>query len=148
VSKPYRQVAALAGLPERVVMFRLERLLQAGVIKRLGVIVRHHECGFRHNAMAVWDVPDEWVDAVGRRLAAFDSVRLCYRRPRRRPQWPYNLFCMIHGRDRDEVLKEIARIESSTGLDRLPGDVLFSIRRFKQRGARYDLETSKEVMKA
>ena len=38
--------------------------------------------------------------AAGRILADLPFVTLCYRRPRRPPRWPYNLFCMIHGRDR------------------------------------------------
>jgi len=138
VSKPYMQVGALAGMPEREVLGRLERLLDGGVIKRLGIVVRHHECGYRHNAMVVWDVPDDDVHAAGRRLAESELVRLCYRRPRRPPEWPYNLFCMIHGRDRQTVLEDIRRIETATGLVGRPRDVLFSVRRFKQRGARYD----------
>lgn len=137
-SRPFRQVGAVAGLPEREVIARLERLSGTGVIKRFGVIVRHHECGYRHNAMVVWDVPDDEVHVAGRRLAGMDAVRLCYRRPRRPPAWPYNLFCMIHGRERQAVLDEIARIESQTGMDRFSREILFSVRRFKQRGARYD----------
>lgn len=140
VSKPYMQVGALAGMPEREVLGRLERLLDGGVIKRLGIVVRHHECGYRHNAMVVWDVPDDDVHAAGYRLAESESVRLCYRRPRRPPEWPYNLFCMIHGRDRQTVLEEIRRIEEAAGLADRPRDVLFSVRRFKQRGARYDFD--------
>jgi DNA-binding Lrp family transcriptional regulator len=121
-----------------MVVERLRRLLGAGVVKRLGVIVRHHECGYRHNAMVVWDVPAHAVHRAGRRLAAENVVRLCYRRPRRPPDWPYNLFCMIHGKDREDVLAEVGDVACRTGLDSFPRDVLFSARRFKQRGARYD----------
>ena len=136
--RPYESVGMTLGLPEWMVVERLRRLLGAGVVKRLGVIVRHHECGYRHNAMVVWDVPDHAVHRAGRRLAAENVVRLCYRRPRRPPDWPYNLFCMIHGKDREDVLAEVGDVACRTGLDSFPRDVLFSARRFKQRGARYD----------
>lgn len=135
-ARPYAVVAQRAGLSESQVMDRLGRLLDDGVIKRMGVIVRHRELGYRANAMVVFDVPDHRVDAAGERLARIAQVTLCYRRSRHLPQWPYNLYCMIHGQDRTEV----------TGwVDGLPGDVvgdldravLFSRRRFRQRGARY-----------
>jgi len=138
VPRPYASVAGMAGLTEDQVCARFAAMIEAGVIKRLGVIVRHHECGYRHNAMVVWDVPDEQVHEAGRRLAAMDAVRLCYRRPRRLPDWPYNLFCMIHGRDRDTVRRQLDRVSAAAGLQGRPCDVLFSVRRFKQRGARYD----------
>lgn len=139
VARPYAEVASGAGLGEAEVRTRLETLVAAGVIKRLGVIVRHHECGYRHNAMVVWDVPDDAVAAAGRRLAGMDAVRLCYRRPRCLPDWPYNLFCMIHGRDRDAVRREVERVTTAAGLAARPREILFSVRRFKQRGARYGI---------
>ncbi|HSH43969.1 MAG TPA: AsnC family transcriptional regulator, partial [Arenicellales bacterium] len=139
VSRPYEAVAGDTGTSETAVRARLDALIHAGVIKRFGVIVRHHECGYRHNAMVVWDVPDADVHAAGRRLAALDPVRLCYRRPRRLPEWRYNLFCMIHGSDRDAVRAEVNRVAAEAGLDGCAREILFSVRRFKQRGARYDL---------
>ena len=66
-------------------------------------------------------------------------MTLCYQRPRRLPDWPYNLFCMVHGRDRDDVLACIGRIVEGLGLEAVAYAVLFSGRRFKQRGARYRL---------
>jgi siroheme decarboxylase len=139
-ARPFAHVAAMTGLAESQVLGRLRALIEVGVIKRFGVVVRHHECGYRHNAMVVWDVPDESVHAAGRRLAEMESVRLCYRRPRRPPDWPYNLFCMIHGRDRVSVDKEVERVAAASGLTGCRRDILFSVRRFKQRGARYDFE--------
>jgi DNA-binding Lrp family transcriptional regulator len=135
--RPYAQVALGCGLSEADVISRLRRLIARGVIRRFGLVVRHHELGYRANAMAVWDVSDQDVDAVGRRLAAEDAVTLCYRRPRRLPRWPYNLFCMIHGRDRDTVLAQIGRLNAGHGLEARPQALLFSQRRFKQCGARY-----------
>lgn len=115
----------------------LRRWTQTGVIKRFGVVVRHHELGFTANAMVVWNVPDALVGPVGRRLAASGQVSLCYRRPRCLPDWPYNLFCMIHGRDRPAVEERIRALTQDCGMAAYAQQILFSARRFKQRGAHY-----------
>ncbi len=137
VSHPYAVLAERIGLHEALVIERLRVLLEAGVIKRLGLVVRHHEIGYRANAMTVWDVPDLDVDSVGSALAASPDVTLCYRRPRRLPAWPYNLFAMVHGRERVAVLARIAALRAEHGLEAVPHAMLFSTKRFKQQGARY-----------
>ncbi|WP_434905230.1 siroheme decarboxylase subunit beta [Bradyrhizobium sp. HKCCYLS20291] len=135
VETPYRAVAEALGLDEACVIGRLEHLIAAGVVTRFGCVVRHDKLGYRANAMAVWDVPDDMVDAVADVFARHPRVTLCYQRPRRLPLWRYNLFCMVHAKSRDEayaVLDDLA-LQADTGL--LPHDVLFSTRCFKQRGA-------------
>jgi DNA-binding Lrp family transcriptional regulator len=134
---PYADVGQRIGLSEAAVIERLQRLQQAGAIKRLGVVVRHHEIGYRANAMTVWNIPDEKVSELGECMGGFEFVTLCYRRPRRLPDWPYNLFTMVHGQDRDEVLSNIRHMAERCGLASIQYEVLFSKRRFKQRGAIY-----------
>jgi DNA-binding Lrp family transcriptional regulator len=133
--RPFVALGGRLGLTEAQALEALRRLLDRGVVRRFGVVVRHHELGYQANAMVVWDVPDGAVDEAGRVLAAAPDVTLCYRRPRRPPDWPYNLFCMIHGRDRGAVLRAVERAAEAAGLTAVPRDVLFSGRRFKQRGA-------------
>jgi DNA-binding Lrp family transcriptional regulator len=135
VPRPFAQAAARLGIAETDLLSALRRLLACGVIKRCGLIVRHHELGYRANAMVVWNVPNPLVDEVGERLAALPFVTLCYRRPRRLPDWPYNLFCMIHGRDQNKVLEQVAAARAVAGVPEVPHAVLFSRRRFKQCGA-------------
>ena len=137
VAKPYAVIAVQLGLTETQVMERLQRLQQAGLIKRMGVVVRHRELGYRANAMVVWDIPDAEVERIGGLLADETCVTLCYQRPRRLPVWSYNLFCMIHGRERDSVLRRLEQIVAFHGLEKIPYKVLFSGRSFKQRGAHY-----------
>ena len=136
-SRPYAEIGARIGMDEEDVIERIAALQTCGAIKRFGVVVRHHELGYRANAMVVWDVPDERVAALGRCLGGFDFITLCYRRPRRLPDWPYNLFCMIHGQDRQAVLEQVAFLVTRCDLQNIPHRVLFSKRRFKQRGAVY-----------
>jgi len=135
--RPYRELGQRVGLSERAVIERLAALRDAGIIRRFGVIVDHRALGYTANAMVVWDIADEDVGEAGRRLADQDGVGLCYQRPRRLPEWPYNLFAMIHGRDRRAVLSRIEAIAAACGLEDAPRAVLFSRRRFKQCGARY-----------
>lgn len=137
--RPFGRLAMRADLAESEVLRQIENWLAHGFVKRFGVVVRHHELGFTANAMCVWDVPDEAVSALGGCLAEESAVTLCYRRARSKPQanWPYNLFCMIHGHSRAEVEAEIAGLCRRHGLAAYPQAVLFSVRRFKQQGARY-----------
>jgi DNA-binding Lrp family transcriptional regulator len=134
---PYAAVGLPLGLTEGEVIARIRALLEHGVIRRLGVVVRHHELGYRANAMVVWDIPDERVAAVGTALARYPGVTLCYRRARHLPQWPYNLYCMIHGHDQTAVLGHVEALTVGCGLEGVPQEVLFSTRRFKQREADY-----------
>lgn len=137
VRRPFRHLAEALGVGEDAVLGRLEGWRECGIVKRFGVVVRHHELGYAANAMLVHDVPDALVGEIGRRLGAAPAVTLCYRRPRVLPDWPYNLFCMIHGRERLAVEAEIATLRREHGLAAFPHAVLFSRTRFKQRGACY-----------
>ena len=148
VEKPYLALANELNITEAQVIDELKALIHSGAIKRFGVIVRHHEVGYNANAMVVWDVPDHQVDQLGEALGNESCVTLCYQRPRITPRWPYNLFCMIHGRNRDEVLACISRILSKHGLEHTSHDILFSGKRFKQRGARYQKQTGTSTAKA
>ncbi|MDH4134381.1 MAG: AsnC family transcriptional regulator [Gammaproteobacteria bacterium] len=136
VARPYEELGQRIGLSGAEVRERLTRLKQIRVLSRFGVVVRHHELGYGANAMVVWNVPDEQVRDLGRCLAGFDFITLCYQRPRH-ARWPYNLYCMIHGRSREEVQGNLEWLMNHCGLQHLAHEVLFSRRRFKQRGAVY-----------
>ena len=137
VSHPYQVIATQIGSTEPRVIEGIQRIIQRGDMKRFGVVVRHRELGYRANAMVVWDIPDERVEALGRCIGQYDFVTLCYRRPRRLPDWPYNLFCMIHGQDRSDVRKQVDFVVEQCDLHSIPRQILFSGRCFKQRGANY-----------
>jgi DNA-binding Lrp family transcriptional regulator len=139
VPRPYARVGQQIGLAEDEVIRRIGQLRERGIIRRLGVVVRHRKLGIRANAMVVWDIPDERIAELAPLIASQDGVNLCYRRPRRPPEWPYNLFSMIHGRDRAAVLSVLDGIVQRCGLQDIPRQVLFSRRCFKQQGAHYRL---------
>ncbi len=135
ISRPFDHWARSDGCQTDDVLARLSGWLAQGTLKRFGVVVRHHELGFRANAMTVFDVPDHRVDECGHALAMQAGVTLAYRRMRA-PEWPYNLYFMVHGTDREAVHAVIDRVADRSGLAAYPHAVLFSTRRFKQTGAR------------
>lgn len=135
--RPYLALARRCGLGEDEVIARLDCLISGGIISRFGLIVRHRALGISANAMLVWDIGDEAVDAIGERFAGAPFVTLCYRRPRRMPDWPYNLFCMVHGRDRATVEAQAASLADLAGEEVRQRAALFSKRCFVQRGARF-----------
>ena len=133
---PFAELAARAGTSESAAIDTISRWVLDGVITRFGVIVRHHELGYTSNAMVAFDVSDCQATEAGLRLAAFPEVTLCAQRVRCRPGWPYNIYCMIHGRDDQRVLAQIDTLRKRGGLLDYPFAVLFSRRRFKQQAAR------------
>jgi DNA-binding Lrp family transcriptional regulator len=136
VPRPYHRVAEQLDLSAAEVMERLCRMQASGVIRRIGVVPNHYAVGVRANGMAVWDVIDEAVAELGRRVGALDFVSHCYRRRRQPPDWPYNLFAMVHGRTRDEVDTRVGEISAFIGPAARACDVLYSVRILKKTGVR------------
>jgi DNA-binding Lrp family transcriptional regulator len=136
VPRPYSVLADVVGMSEDQVIARLQRLLKAGAIRRIGAVPNHYALGFTANGMSVWDVTDDAVADVGVAVGALDFVSHCYQRPRHLPLWPYNLFAMVHGRTREEVRDKAARIGALIGAAARAHDVLFSTRILKKTGLR------------
>ncbi|NIR58377.1 MAG: Lrp/AsnC family transcriptional regulator, partial [Gammaproteobacteria bacterium] len=140
VARPYDVVAAEAGVTPEEAMRRIERMLAAGIIRRIGVVPNHYALGYRANGMSVWDVRDARVGELGERVGALPFVSHCYHRPRHPPMWPYNLFAMVHGRDREEVEAQVTEIAAALGSEVRRYAVLYSTRLLKKTGLRIDAD--------
>ena len=136
--EPYAAVARAVGIASEDVMRRLRRMLDTGVIRRIGAVPNHYALGFRANGMSVWDVEDARVDDLGAQVGALRFVSHCYRRPRVPPAWRYNLFAMVHGRDREEVEAKVEAIEAVLGSACRAHEVLYSTRILKKAGLRIE----------
>jgi DNA-binding Lrp family transcriptional regulator len=136
VPRPYQALADDLGVDEAQVISLLRAMLADGRIRRIGAVPNHYAIGYSANAMSVWDVTDEAVDSLGPRVGALAFVTHCYRRPRHLPDWPYNLFAMVHGRSRDETAGKIEIIRASLGRWLRGSDVLYSTRILKKTGLR------------
>jgi len=134
--RPYLAVAQAVGTDEATVLARMKSMLDAGAIRRIGVIPNHYALGLTANGMSVWDIDDEAIAETGARVGALDFVSHCYQRPRHLPLWPYNLFAMVHGRTRDDVVRKVADIADLIGARSRAHEVLFSRRILKKTGLR------------
>lgn len=136
VSAPFQALADQLGTSEDEVIARFQRWQQSGVLRRIAAVPNHYALGYVHNGMTVWDVDDAQVEALGERVAALGFVSHCYRRPRHQPDWPYNLFAMVHGRSRADTDAQVAAIAAVLGTACHGRDVLWSTRILKKTGLR------------
>jgi DNA-binding Lrp family transcriptional regulator len=134
--RPYARVAEAVGLSEAEVIERLERMIDNGIVRRIGLVPNHYKLGLAANGMTVWDVADDQAEKLGAWVGALDFVSHCYLRPRAQPDWPYNLFAMAHGKTREEVREKALRIADLLGPACRGSDILFSTRILKKTGLR------------
>ncbi|HMX15844.1 MAG TPA: Lrp/AsnC family transcriptional regulator [Rhodocyclaceae bacterium] len=136
VPRPWDLLGAELGMTGEEVRRRMRDLLDRGVVRRIGCVPNHYALGYRFNGMTVWDVDDERIDALGAAVGALPFVTHCYRRPRRPPEWPYNLFAMVHCKSAAEAEGLVATIAGVLGDACRGRDVLFSTRILKKTGLR------------
>lgn len=136
VSKPYDAVARKLDITASDVIRRMKAMQDNGIIRRIAAVPNHYALGYKGNGMSVWDVPSERVNELGKQVGALDFVSHCYHRPRFSPDWPYNLFAMVHAHNRDEALLLVDTITKLLGEHDRGHDVLFSKRILKKTGMR------------
>lgn len=134
--RPYHAIAEQLGMEAADVMRRMQRMLDLGIIRRIGAVPNHYALGYRANGMTVWDVADDRIDELGERVGQLECVSHCYQRPRHLPEWPYNLFAMVHGKTREEVEAKARLIADVLGQASRATDILYSTRILKKTGLR------------
>jgi len=136
VPAPYDAIANDLGLDQAEVMSRLQAMQDSGVIRRIAVAPNHYALGMIANGMTVWDVSDADAIRLGEQVGALEFVSHCYLRPRALPDWPYNLFAMVHGENRDQVAAKRDEIRALLGNALRSDDILYSTRILKKTGLR------------
>ena len=136
VRDPYGEIGQAVGASAGEVRSRLQLMLDHGVIRRIGVVPNHYALGMTANGMSVWDIADDQALELGEKVGALDFVSHCYLRPRHLPMWPYNLFAMVHGRERAEVEDKIEIVAQLLGSAVKQRDVLYSTQILKKTGLR------------
>jgi siroheme decarboxylase len=134
--RPYAELAARLRISESEVLERFSRMIDAGSVRRIAAVPNHYTLGYCANGMSVWDVPDAQARECGRQIGALPFVSHCYLRPRHPPDWPYNLFAMVHGRSRASVEAQVLRIAELLGERQRAHEVLYSKRILKKTGMR------------
>lgn len=134
VREPFRGLAHKLGIKEETLLGRIKSYKKYGLMRKFSATLNHRKAGFKHNVMAVWNIPEGLVDKAGNLMASFPEVSHCYER-KRASDWNYNLYSMIHGRTKKECLKIVSDISKKTGCK--DHRVLFSFCEYKKSAARY-----------
>jgi DNA-binding Lrp family transcriptional regulator len=131
-TRPIAALAAGSGRSEDDLLEALADFERRGYMRRFAAVLNHRKAGFGANGMAVWRAPEDRLEELGPRMSAFKAVSHCYRRPTY-PDWPYNVFTMVHARSKEACEETIAAIAEETGLTG-PEDraVLYSTYEFKK----------------
>lgn len=132
--RPYKDIADRLGATEEEALQRIRAYMEEGLLRRLGAMIAHRVAGVDANGMIVWDVPESRVEEIGPKLAAAREVTHCYAR-KRAPDWPYNLYAMVHARNRSDCERVARRLAREVGIDRYK--LVFSTREFKKTSPRY-----------
>jgi DNA-binding Lrp family transcriptional regulator len=130
---PFAAIAAAESLDPDVLLIHGADFLAAGWMRRYAAMLRHAAAGAKANLLVAWQVADADADAAGRAAAQSPAVSHCYLRPAL-PDWPYNLYTMIHGRSREECEMAADAIFALTGLARRSD--LWTQREYKKRAVR------------
>ena len=136
VPDPWGAVGRPLGLAGEEVRARLARMQEVGIVRRVAAVPNHYRLGYVANGMTVWDVDDAHIDRLGREVATLPGVSHCYRRPRHLPDWPYNLFAMLHGHTREEVERQAEALCALLGEACRDHRILYSSRILKKTGLR------------
>ena len=134
--EPYQSLAEQIGISSDDLMQRLRHMQERGIIRRIGAIPNHYKLGYKHNGMTVWDIDDAYIDELGKKIGTLEFVSHCYHRPRHLPDWPYNLFAMVHGKTAEAAELQIQQIADLLGEQCRAYEVLYSTRILKKTGLR------------
>ena len=137
VAEPYKVLAAEIGITEEQLLARIAAMREEKKIRKIGAVLRHREVGFTANCLCVWNVQDERVDEVARRMAEHPRVSHCYDR-NREADWQYNLYTMIHGYSREECEAIAAELADATGID--DRRMLYTKKEWKKTSMKYFTE--------
>ena len=137
VDRPFQKASEKLGMSEEKIFEKLKHYEEIGVMRRFAAILRHRDAGFVANGMIVWKVPEKRIEEVGEKLGAFPQVSHCYQRPVY-PDWPYNVFSMIHCKSEDEATEMAQQIQNQINVDEYR--ILFSAREFKKTRVEYFVE--------
>ncbi len=136
VKEPYTAIAKQLNIEAELLKQRLQLMLEQGKIRRIGAVPNHYKLGYKANAMSVWNVPDDKIAELGEQLGSLPFVSHCYERPRFLPEWPYNLFAMLHGKSKEEVTEKVQKVAALLGEHCSGYELLYSKQILKKTGLR------------
>lgn len=134
VAEPYKAMAEQIGVSEEFFLARVKAMAETKKIRKMGAVLRHREVGFSSNVLVAWQVEPERLDEVARKMAESPSVSHCYDRTTA-PDWPYNLYTMVHGHSREECEQIVAGLADEIGVKERA--MLYTKREWKKISMKY-----------
>lgn len=133
-SEPFNEIATQLGITPQEVIARLVKLRESGVIRRFGASIKPNALGFSANALVAWKVPKNRVQEVGSCLSKFKEVTHCYERKVIAGKWEYNLYTVMHAREREAIEYLVNNLSEATAINDYL--ILYSTRDLKKTHAR------------
>jgi DNA-binding Lrp family transcriptional regulator len=137
-SEPFSAAAREAGWQPAQALDALREWDEAGVLRRVALICRHRRIGFKANGMCTWRVPEDEALETGRALARHPEVTHCYQRVVV-PEFPYNVYAMIHSGAWEDTLALFGELSKELGLE--DGLLFLSTHEYKKTSPRPFSET-------
>lgn len=134
IAEPYKEIADKLNISQSELLYKIDYLVNEGIIRKIGALLNHQRAGFTSNAMVVWKVPEEILERIGASMASIAEVTHCYHRETS-ADWEYNIFTMIHGKTEEECEKVICKIILDTGINDY--QVLYSLKELKKTSMKY-----------
>lgn len=129
IARPYKAVADRLGIPESRLLTRINEYKDAGIIRRVGTVLGHFKAGYKCNALVMWQVEESRLEDVGKICASFPQVTHCYAR-QTYLGWTYNLYTMVHARDKKESMATIQAMSAKAGVTTYK--IQFTVKEFKK----------------
>lgn len=127
--EPFAGYAYRLGLSVEQVLNAIKKYINSGLIRRVAGIIKHNSAGFLYNAMVAFEVDDDQCDSAGKSLSSFPCISHCYRRTSY-PDWPYNLYAMVHAHDEEEFDNHLNKIKNTFPFKSMA--VLPTVKEFKK----------------
>ena len=137
VCEPYKEIADNIGIPEEKLLSRLQDFQRTGKIRKMGAVLQHRRAGFATNVLCAWEVPQVEVDEVASRMSQCSAVSHCYDR-NTMPDWPFNVYTMIHGHSRAECEEIAGELAEENGLSHRV--MLYTVKEWKKNSMKYFCE--------
>lgn len=134
IKHPFLKIARNLSMNEQDLIKHIKRFIKRGIIRRFGAIIYHDRSGFEANVMVAWKAEEDKLSHIGKIMASLPEITHCYARVSC-PEWPYNLYTMVHGKNEKECHNTIKHIVEKTGLSVYR--LLFTKKTFKRTSMEY-----------
>ncbi|PKG32260.1 Lrp/AsnC family transcriptional regulator [Methanoregula sp.] len=126
VPRPWQVIAEKLGITEDVLLERLRRLTEAGIVRGISPVLESRPLGLSAATLVAFQVPEDRIDEVAAVVSSCPEVSHNFRR-----EDPINLWFTITAKDRAAVDRVLKRILETSGVPETDVLDLPTVRRVK-----------------